>query len=406
MNTRRKWISGLVLGTGLASTVPAVAQSSVTLYGIIDSGIGYQSNQTTLGSTFGGHSSVSMIQGVWAGNRFGFKGSEDLGGGTKALFQLEAGFNSTNGAAQFSGLMFSRLAWVGVSDKLWGTLAAGRQNSSYFQTFLPISPINWLTAFYGAHPGDIDGMDADYRANNTLEYTSSNLAGFTVSGSYSLGGVAGSTNAGSTWSVGVRYAAGPVTLATGFWRISNANSAGGAWGADSTSSNNGGQQGVSALTNGYQTARAQQRAAFGAGYRFSDAWDVSATVSNVQYIPGSGSKFSDIAIFNTGGAVLHWKPLAAWDFGAGYSYTAATRANGIHDSARYNQFNLTQYYSLSVRTGLYAAEAYGRATGNTLGTAGDGNIVPATATFGDGFNASPSSSGHLVAVGAGVIHRF
>ncbi len=64
-------------------TAPVFAQNSVTLYGIIDSGFGYQSSQTTLGSTSGGHSAVKMINGVWAGSRFGLKGTEDLGGARK-----------------------------------------------------------------------------------------------------------------------------------------------------------------------------------------------------------------------------------------------------------------------------------------------------------------------------------
>ena len=80
----------------------AHAQSSVTLYGIVDTGIGYQSSQTSLGSTSGGRSAIKMVNGIWAGSRFGLKGSEDLGGGTKAIFQLEEGFNSATGAQSVS----------------------------------------------------------------------------------------------------------------------------------------------------------------------------------------------------------------------------------------------------------------------------------------------------------------
>jgi predicted porin len=144
----------------------------------------------------------------------------------------------------------------------------------------------------------------------------------------------------------------------------------------------------------------------GGGYTFNSAWDVSATYSNVQYIPGTGSRFHDTAIFNTGGLVLHWKPATVWDFGAGYSYTRATRANGIDDNAQYHQFNLSEYYSLSKRTGLYALQAYQKAKGKTLGTNGAGQIIDATATLGDGYNTTPSSSGSQFAVGVGIIHRF
>jgi len=59
---------------------PVFAQNSVTLYGIVDDSISYQSSQTSLGSNKGGRSNIKMLSGIWAGSRFGLKGSEDLGG--------------------------------------------------------------------------------------------------------------------------------------------------------------------------------------------------------------------------------------------------------------------------------------------------------------------------------------
>lgn len=406
MKHRRTARRALAAGAALLAASPAFAQSSITLYGVVDNGIAYQSSQTTLGSTAGGHASVKMATGVWAGSRFGVKGSEDLGAGTKAVFVLESGLNSANGAQQYTDAMFGRQAWVGFTNPAYGSLTFGRQYASYYQLLSPYSPTNWLTGFFGAHPGDIDGLDTIYRANNTIEYTSPKLYGFTFGGSYSLGGVAGSMNAGSTWTTAIQYANGPLGMAVGFSRINNSTPGGGAFGANSTTSNNGAQAGVSALTNGYQTAQAQQRFAVGASYAFNNAWDVSATYSNVQYIPGAGSKFAQTAIFNTGGIVLHWKPGTAWDLGAGYSFTRATKANGITSAAQYQQFNLSQYYALSKRTGLYALEAYQRANGTILGTNGSGQIIAATATLGDGFNAAPSSTRSQFAAGVGIVHRF
>ncbi|MDE1179950.1 porin [Paraburkholderia sp.] len=384
----------------------AHAQSSVTLYGIVDTGIGYQSSQASLGATAGGRSVVKMVNGIWAGSRFGLKGSEDLGGGTRTIFQLEEGFNSATGAQSVSGLAFNRQAYVGIANANYGTFTAGRQYTSYYTMLAPYSPTTWLTGAYGAHPGDIDSLDTLYRANNSLVYTSPSMHGLTVSGSYSLGGVAGRLNAGSTWSAGIQYLNGPVGIAAGFQRINNSTSGGGAWGADSTTSNAGAEAGVSGINNGYSTAQAQQRVAVTGGYAFNSQWDVSFSYSNVQYIPGINSKFRNTAIFNTGGAVLHFKPLTALDLAAGYSYTRATQSNGITSSARYQQFNLSQYYSLSKRTGLYALEAYQRAGGQTLGTNGAGNIISATADIGDGQNSAPSSSRSQFAAGVGIIHKF
>jgi len=202
-------------------TAPVFAQSSVTLYGIIDTGFGYQSSQTTLGSTSGGHSAVKMINGVWAGSRFGLKGTEDLGGGTKAVFQLEEGFNSATGAQSVNGLMFNRQAFVGVTNERYGALTAGRQYASYYQLLAPYSPVTWLSGFYGAHPGDLDGLDTIYRTNNTIEYMSPSWYGLKVSASYSLAGVPGSVNQGSTWAAGLQYTRGAFGVAAALSRINN-----------------------------------------------------------------------------------------------------------------------------------------------------------------------------------------
>src|SRR5215472_696059 len=84
----------------------AHAQSSVTLYGLIDAGITYTNNQ-------GGHSAVQATSGTVNGSRWGLRGAEDLGGGLKAIFTLENGFSIMNGTAKQSSRMFGRQAFVG-----------------------------------------------------------------------------------------------------------------------------------------------------------------------------------------------------------------------------------------------------------------------------------------------------
>jgi predicted porin len=397
----KKCVAIAMTAAGLTSGT-VCAQSSVILYGLIDNGITYQSSGTSLGSTTGGHSAVKMSTGGWLGSRFGLKGAEDLGGGLKAVFQLEAGVNTNNGTSQFGGGMFTRQSWVGLSDPHYGVLTAGRQYTAYYTLLSPYTPNNWLTGFFGAHPGDIDALDVDYRANNSLVYMSPEFYGFTVGGSYAFGGVPGSLNAGSTWSGGVRYVHGPYGIAAGFQRVNNSTPGGGVWGAESTLSNGGAQTAVSAINNGYKTAQAQQRVAVTAGYLTSE-WDITASYSNVQYIPGVGSTFRNQATFNTAGAVLRWKPTAPWALAGGYSYTRATRSNGITSAAQYHQFTLSQFYYLSKRTGLYAVEAYQHANGMTLN---GGEIIDATASIGNGFNNSPSSSRSQFGAGIGLIHNF
>jgi predicted porin len=376
------------------------AQSSVTLYGIIDTGVGYLSSQApSTGATKGGASVTKLIEGVWGGERFGFKGVEDLGGGTRAIFQLEEGFNTDTGAESKSGLMFSRASWVGLANDRAGSFTLGRQYTPYYNMTAQYGPTPWLTGAFGAHPGDLDALDTDYRVNNSLMYTSPSFGGFKFSGMYALGGVPGSTNAGASWSLGAQYVAGQAGIGVGFARFNNATEGGGAWSSSSTAYSGTGEQGESSITNGYQNAAAQQRLAVTGGYTFSPQWDVSASYSNVQYIAGPNSGFST-AIFNTGGAVLHYRPVTSWDLAAGYSYTRATQANGIQDAASYQQFNLTELYNLSKRTRIYVLEAYQRANGQTLN---GGKIVTATAAIAE---QSAASSRSQFGATVGINHQF
>src|SRR5260370_41929819 len=86
----------------------AHAQSSVTLYGLLDAGVVYINNQS-------GHANVETITGQTNGSRFGFKGAEDLGGGMKAIFTLENGFDTSNGKLLQGSREFGRQAFVGLT---------------------------------------------------------------------------------------------------------------------------------------------------------------------------------------------------------------------------------------------------------------------------------------------------
>src|SRR5580700_7269051 len=92
----------------------AHAQSSVTLYGIIDAGITYFSNVN-------GHSNFVANDGSIQSNRWGLRGVEDIGGGTKVIFVVENGFNLYTGTMVQSGVLFSRQAWLGLSAPKYGT---------------------------------------------------------------------------------------------------------------------------------------------------------------------------------------------------------------------------------------------------------------------------------------------
>ncbi|MBX4145612.1 porin, partial [Ralstonia pickettii] len=96
----------------LGAAGAAQAQSSVTLYGVIDTSITY-----VHGNDGQGNNAWSMGSGNLQGSRFGLKGAEDLGGGLKAIFTLESGFNIGNGKLGNNGGMFNRQAFVGLSSQ-------------------------------------------------------------------------------------------------------------------------------------------------------------------------------------------------------------------------------------------------------------------------------------------------
>ncbi|ONX23855.1 hypothetical protein A8F10_18450 [Burkholderia cenocepacia] len=116
-------VAGTVIAACLSSFVPNVAhaQSSVTLYGLIDTSITYSTNQRTRGAGSPGGGSVAMTSGALNASRWGLRGREDLGGGMTAVFALENGFSGTTGKLSQKGVdLFGRQAWIGVSSKTAG----------------------------------------------------------------------------------------------------------------------------------------------------------------------------------------------------------------------------------------------------------------------------------------------
>lgn len=203
----------LIAGASLGA-MSAHAQSSVTLYGVVDDAIAYTSNQK-------GHSNVYLNQGNLYASKFGLKGAEDLGGGTSAVFDLQAGFNANTGAAGAAGSIFNRQAYVGLQNKTFGTLTTGRQYTPYFLLVGPLASSTYLTGATGAHPGDIDSLDTTVRINNSLTWTSPAWQGLSASALYAFSGIPGSMGAGQTWSGAVRYTGGAINLAAGYLRMNN-----------------------------------------------------------------------------------------------------------------------------------------------------------------------------------------
>lgn len=163
-----------LLGAGL----PAHAQSSVTLYGIVDTGIELVTHANAAGG------SVVRMPGITGElpSRWGLRGKEALGGGWTAQFVLESGFNLRNGAANQGGRMFGRQAWVGV-DGPYGTLSFGRQ---YTMTYWAIVDADLLGPDIYGGTASFDQYLPSARSDNTIAYKG-HFGGFTVGATWSFG---------------------------------------------------------------------------------------------------------------------------------------------------------------------------------------------------------------------------
>lgn len=175
-----RFISKGIFATSLALAAgSAAAQSSVTLYGVADTFLQYLNK--------GGASSVSQRSGGSTGSMVGFRGKEDLGGGLKAVFDLESGFNINNGASfADTTALFYRQAWIGLQQDKYGTLSFGRQYQPSFWAVYPTDPfrgnevLSPLSAADLAAASDRHTLAVQYapgRISNTIFYQSPNVAG-------------------------------------------------------------------------------------------------------------------------------------------------------------------------------------------------------------------------------------
>jgi predicted porin len=390
-----KWMKRIALSTLslalLGVTGVAHAQSSVTLYGLIDESVQYVHNTT---NTAGGPNKnlVAMYAGNLQGDRFGLKGTEDLGGGLKAIFQLENGFDVNSGKLGQGGRMFGRQAYVGLTGDQWGTFTLGRQYDPVVDLVQPVTGDNYFGSTF-ATPGDVDNNDNSSRTNNAVKYTSPVWGGFQFEGMYALGGVAGTTGSGQTWSGAATFATGPFTVAAGYFLADNSNTTGlrTTWASTSDGTFDGQVNSV------YQTAKSIGIAQV-AGQYVAGPFTVNLRYSNAQYKPDANSGFGSTEKFNVGGVYLGYQATPAMLVGVGYAYTKGTGDT----SATYNQVSLGGDYNLSKRTDIYLVGAWQHASGEQRNSSG--GLVAAGASIGSyGYN-SASNSQEMVSLG--IRHKF
>ncbi|MCX4160319.1 MULTISPECIES: porin [Paraburkholderia] len=387
-----KRITSLALPATLLLSATAHAQSSVTLYGIVDAGIAYVHNAQGSGGT-NQSTLVKFSSGNMSGSRWGLRGTEDLGGGLSTVFQLENGFNVGTGALGQGGREFGRKAVVGLSSNQWGTVTLGRQYDPIVDLVQGLTEDNYFGGAFGT-PGDLDNYDNSLRVSNSVKYVSPLYAGFQVEALYGLGGVAGATGSGRTYSFGAAYTNGPLALGAGYFYANGGNTLTNGlrtWSSSSDSLFN------TVINQGFASAKSIQIVRVGGQYAIGAA-TLGAAYSNTQYGSDSASVFHENAKFNSGSAFFNYQFTAAARAGIGYNYTALTGPTSAH----YHQVNLGADYALSKRTELYALFGYQKASGKTLNASGA--VVSAQASVGDFGVNSGTNSQEVTAVG--IRHRF
>ncbi|MFM0228132.1 porin [Paraburkholderia dipogonis] len=369
----------------LAFATSAHAQSSVTLYGLVDAGVAYV--RTNTGNQF------SQLSGALHGDRWGMRGTEDLGGGLSAIFDLENGFNIATGALNQGGREFGRQAFVGLSSRSLGTLTLGRQYDPV------VDLVQGATAdlIYGGTfgtPGDIDNYDNNARINNAVKYKSPTYRGLTFEALYGFSGTAGAPGQGQSWGSALQYASGPVTLAAGYFYSSNASSNNAvrtAWNAPTADSFF-----KSPINDGYQSASAMAIARASGSYVIGSV-TLGASYSNVQYKHDAQSLFHSGEHVNAANFYVSDRITRSTSVGVGYTFTKASGDT----SATYHQANIGVLYDLSRSTTLYALGGYQHASGQQR--TASGGIREAEASIGS-LGIAGGTSQELAIVG--VLHRF
>jgi predicted porin len=246
----------LIALAALGAMAGAHAQSTVTLYGLVDANLQSQKNNVAVGTTIQALRQTKIDSGGLNGSRWGLRISEDLGGGMAAVANLESGINLDTGSSGQGGLLFGRRANVGVSSTSFGTVVIGRNSSSYddvsadhtmmAQTIFDPSnnnnaPATFVTAgtnvsTFGTAAGAVAILNRpsswigfNTRFNNSVKYTTPNFSGFSASGMYAFGeDKTAAVGASQTVSANLKYANGPLLVSGGYQSEANARTATGA----------------------------------------------------------------------------------------------------------------------------------------------------------------------------------
>ncbi len=379
----------IALAVTAAVALSVHAQSSITLYGVLDEGINYTSNAND-------KSAYQLESGYAQGSRWGLKGSEDLGSGLKAIFDLENGFDVNSGGLQEGGRIFGRQAFVGLTAANYGTLTLGRQYDSVVDYLAPTTANGNWGGYLLSHPYDNDNTDNSFRVNNTVKYMSPSFAGLQFGGTYSFSNETGFAN-NRTYSLGGQYTNGGLLV-----------------GAAYLDANNPGLTTDGSIATDDANFISERLRIFGGGINYTfGAATVGFAYSNTNVGQPSASDTSVYvgAITPPNGGTLtalkfqnfevngKYQFTPAFFVGVQYVYTAATMdATSGNENPKYHTFGLMADYNLSKRTDFYFQAAYQKVAGDKTDTVLDDAYIPGAA--------GASSSSNQVTVRAAIRHQF
>lgn len=345
----------------------AHAQSTVTLYGLLDGNIqSYKTNVVQANGTVQSLTQTKIDSGGLNGSRWGLRVKEDLGGGLFAVGNLESGINLDTGSSAQGGLLFGRRANVGVSSG-FGTLVIGRNSSSYddvsgdhammIQSIFDPSNTNNGPSVNAAGIASLIGRNTTWvgyntRFNNSVKYDTPNFSGFSGSVMYAFGEDKTTTNnASKTVSANLKYANGPLLVSGGYQSEAAQNSVGTLGGKPALENT------LLSVAYDFGVARV------GAGF--------------------NRAKFKDIAPGVSLNAQKEWNlsvavPLGATTLSAGYAQSKGD------DLGKSSGFGIQALYSLSKRTTLYAGAQSTKNYDKLLAALPVGSSTGRTETYGLG----------------------
>jgi len=351
----KKTLLAAALIAGFAGV--AQAETSVTLYGIVDGGIGYQQIK---GDSLAGDklTRTGMLSGGQSSSRWGLKGTEDLGEGLKAVFVLENGFDLGTGVTSQSDKLFGRQSTVGLLSDAWGQLDFGRQTNiatKYFAGVASPFGIGWSQA----QVGTAFGAAASQRYDNMVMYQTPNFAGFQFGLGYSFnanGSQQFKTSSSDepnvrAWTTGLRYANGPIAAALTYDQFKSAE----------TGSNVKGDTGVNVrswnIGASYDFEVVKVHAGFGQtrnGWFSAPSALYSDLAKNFSMAAADGLKVNSYSLGLSAPVGANGKVLAGWTM-------ADLRDDTTGDSGNKQQvYSLGYSYALSKRTNVYAVGSYAK----------------------------------------------